>query len=245
MTSESEARPRLKRGLVMIALLALSTGLFTLALVSYLRYADVWLRKPPRMPSCVRMARLLLMRDEPVTGSIPHMTRDGSTVYLRKADDRAVSCVSRVSTDAGKDLAAAFALEDPVAKARALASVVKGMPADPSADREALASYLIAAAAIRALPKQAETDAAREEIEQLNACRFAMRSPCLTRPPVPMIVWITGVPSSLALAVGLAFGLGAGSKAFGSRVAAWWRKRKADKLAKKPQKKRKSEAPES
>ncbi|MDI1482072.1 hypothetical protein [Polyangium sp. y55x31] len=222
-TSAEPARGRRAR-VVIAALLVISALGFAAALVSYRNYAAVWLRPPPRLPPCVLTARRLLSRDEPVTGSIPHVTPDGNTVYLRPAEDRAVSCLGRMSSKVASAYAAAFAELEPTARARALAAALKNqVPQDASADREALASWLLASAAMRALPETPETTAARDEIDQMNACRFAMRSTCPTRPPIPIVVWAAGVPSSL----GLLFGAGVGVRALVRFVRERRRRRKA------------------
>ena len=210
----------------------------------YKRYADVWLRSPPRMPACVLLARRLLSHDEFVSGSIPHMAPDGNMVYLRPAEDRAVRCMERLSTSTASVLAVAFAEVDPDKRARALAAVLRDhVSTQTSADSEALAAYLITTSAFRALPENKEIDALRGELDERNACRFAMRSQCPSRPPIPTPVWIFGVPSS----VGLVFSVGWGAKSLATRVRAWWHKRKKRRLAKKSRNAtvEKTEAPET
>jgi hypothetical protein len=192
----------------------------------YKRYADVWLRGPPRMPACVLLSRRLLSHAENVSGSIPHMAPDGTMVYLRPAEDRAVRCLGRLSSKTASVLAAAFAELDPDKRARALAAVVQDhVSAETSADAEALATYLITTSALRPMPKTQEIDNLRSELDQRNACRFAMRTPCPTRPPIPATVWIFGALSS----VGIIVFTGWGSKAITARLLAWWAKRRAKK----------------
>ncbi len=196
----------------------------------YKRYADVWLRSPPRMPSCVLVSRRLLAHDENVSGSIPHMMPDGTMVYLRRTEDRAVSCLGRVSPPTASVLAAAFAEVDPDKRARALAAVVRDhISTQTVADPEALAAYLITSAAIRALPKNQEIDDLRSELDQRNACRFVMRTPCPSRPPIPIPVWIIGTPSS----VGIVVSFGWGAKSIATRVRSWWQKRRMAKKSRK------------
>jgi hypothetical protein len=188
----------------------------------------VWMRSPPRMPGCVLHARRMLGHEELVSPSVPHKAPDGSTVYLRKAEARAVLCMDNVSPPHGERLAAALAETEPELRALELLKVLRdGVSRDPSADREALAVYLLTSAAIRALPELPETKAAAEELHQLNACRFSMRTPCPTRPPIPLLVWITGVPSAL----GLLFGMGVGVTALVTLVLERRRKRAAAKPA--------------
>lgn len=193
----------------------------------YKRYADVWLKRPPRMPSCVLLSRRLLAREETVSGSIPYMAPDGNMVYLRPNEDRVVRCMGRLSAPTASFFAAAFAEVDPDKRARALAAILRDhVSTDTSADAEALAAYLITSAALRPLPKTEEIEKLHAELDQRNACRFAMpRTPCPSRPPIPMPVWIFGVPSS----VGLVFSVGWGAKAIGVRLRAWWQKRRSKK----------------
>ncbi|HRI64962.1 MAG TPA: hypothetical protein PK156_12005 [Polyangium sp.] len=215
--------PVFKIVLVVLTLFGtLATGFF------YKRYADVWLRSPPRMPACVLITRRLLSHEESVSGSIPHMTPDGNMIYLRPAEDRAVQCMGRLSSSAASLLAAAFAEVDPDKRARALVAIPgQQISANPSADPEALAAYLITSAALRPLPKTDDLENLRSHLNTHNACRFAMRTPCPSRPPIPMPVWMFGVPSF----VGLVVSFGWGGQAIAIRVRDWLEKRR---LAKKP-----------
>lgn len=230
--------------LVVLTLLGTAaTGFF------YKRYADVWLRHPPRMPACVLMSRRLLSHEESVSGSIPHMTPDGNMIYLRPAEDRAVQCLSRLSSSAASQLAAAFAEVDPDKRARALVAIPEEqISANPSADPEALAAYLITSAALRPLPKTDDLENLRSQLNTHNACRFAMRTPCPSRPPIPMPVWIFGVPSFMGLVVSF----GWGGTAIAIRVRAWLEKRRLAKKSPtkdaqdgKPKKTKKSSKAES
>ena len=195
----------MNRRIGLAALFVASLG-FALALVSYVRYANVWLRKPPRLPPCALVSRQGLLHEDPVTGSIPTFLEDGSTVYLRKPEDRAVRCMDRMSSPIAKSLAGAFAEIAPEARSKALVAVLRDhVPADPGADREAIAVYVFATAALRAMPDQEALAASRDELDQLNACRFSMRTPCKVRPPMPLVVYVAGAPSSLVLVAGLGF----------------------------------------
>jgi hypothetical protein len=67
-----------------------------------------------------------------------------------------------------------------------------------------------ASAALRGLPQDvAEVRAAAEELDQRHACRFDTRRTCPTRPPLPALVWLAGVPAALSLLALLWIGLAA------------------------------------
>jgi hypothetical protein len=169
------------------------------------------------------------------------MAPDGTLVYLRRAEDRAVTCMARLSTSTASVLAAALAEVDPDKRARALAAILRDhVSTQTSADAEALAAYLITTAAFRPLPKTQEIDDLSNELIQRNACRFAMRTPCPSRPPIPMPVWIFGAPSS----VGIVLSFGWGAKSLVTRVRAWWQKRRLAK-ASRNKKVEETEAPET
>jgi hypothetical protein len=231
--------PQKHRRILAIVVVTVSIIGAAIAFYFYKRHADVWLRSPPRMPACVLVSRRLLAQDENVSGSIPHMAPDGTMVYLRRAEDLAVSCMGRVSSPTASVLAAAFAEVDPDKRARALAAVVRDhVSTRASDDTEALAAYLITTAAIRALPKNQEIDDLRTELEQRNACRFVMRTPCPSRPPIPMPVWIFGAPSS----VGIVVSIGWGAKTIATRVRSWWQKRRLAKKSLKIKKQKSSKS---
>lgn len=203
------------------------------------RYADVWMRHPPRMPQCVLISQRLLAHPESVSGSIPHMTADGNMVYLRPTEDRVVRCIGRVSSKTAPLFVAAFGEVDSEKRAQALAAILRDhVSTDPSADSEALASYLIASSAIRALPKSDENDKLRKELQERNACRFDMRSECPIRPPIPKIVWAFGIPSSVGLVISLGWGIKAGF----SRLVVWMKKRREAKVKKPAPKKSKEKS---
>jgi hypothetical protein len=207
--------PRMPKSSTILVIVVLSLLGLAVSGVTFQRYAAVWLRSPPRMPGCVLHARRSLGHEELVSPSVPHKAPGGDTVYLRKAEARAVLCMDTVSPQYGEHLAAALAETEPELRALELLKVLRDVvPRDAYADREALAVYLLASGAMRALPELPETKAAIEELQLLNACRFSMRSPCPSRPPIPMLVWIAGVPSAL----GLLFGMGVGVAVLVTRV---------------------------
>ncbi|UQA60273.1 hypothetical protein [Polyangium aurulentum] len=216
---------RMPKRSTILAIVVLSLVGLAVSGVTFQRYAAVWMRSPPRMPGCVLHARRSLGHEELVSPSVAHKAPNGETVYLRKSEARAVLCMDTVSPQQGEHLAAALAETEPELRALELLKVLRDQVSrDPSADREALAVYLIASGAMRALPELPETKAAIEELQLLNACRFSMRTPCPTRPPIPLLVWIAGVPSAL----GLLFGIGVGVAALVMRVQARRRKPVAD-----------------
>jgi hypothetical protein len=192
----------------------------------YWRYAAVWGRRPPRPPSCVLATRIGLRKNAEVSGTEPHDTVDGETVYLRPNEDRVVRCVSSFSKDLARHFTSAFSEVEPERRALMLFKAVRdGVPRDPSYDREAVAGFLLASAAMKALPPLPEIKAADEELGLLNACRFQMRTPCPSRPPIPFTVWLAGGPS----AAGLLVLLGVGVKSASVRIRGFIRRRRERK----------------
>ncbi|WP_437814503.1 hypothetical protein [Sorangium sp. So ce1078] len=205
------------------ALLALALSLGALAGVAYQRYAAVHLRALPRVPSCVRGARVALRRPVAVSGTEPRQTASGETVYLTLGEDRAVACALQLDEALARHLAGALAEQAPAQRAARLLELVRDrVPPDPAHDRSASAAYMMASAALRGLPEDApEVRAAAEELDQRHACRFATRRPCPTRPPLPVLVWLAGVPAALSL-LGL---LGIGLAASAARYRRWSERR--------------------
>jgi hypothetical protein len=224
-----------QKRLIMVVVIVASLLGTAIAGFFFKRHADVWMRQPPRMPQCVLISQRMLAHQENVSGSIPHVAPDGTMVYLRPTEDRAVRCVGRLSSSTASHFAAAFGEIDPEKRARALAAILRDhVSTQTSADSEALAAYLIASAGIRALPKSDETDKLRKELQDRNACRFEMRSQCPQRPPIPYVVWIVGIPSLTGLVVSLGWGLGG----LVGRIKKWREKRRQEKA-------KAAEAPES
>jgi len=223
---------RLSAAAAVLALAALAfSGL------AYWRYAAVWLRRPPIVPACVLRARVAL-RDAPlVSGTEPHDDAEGNTVYLNEAEDKAVRCVAGVSSELGAQFTSAFAEIEPERRALELLKVLRDrMPRDTAHDRDATVAYLVADAGIEALPKLPETKAALEELQLLHACRFGKRrsdrwyeiwrgSACPTRPPMPSLVWLLGVPSLLAVVAFVALGAITGVR----RLVGWIKSRRRAK----------------
>jgi hypothetical protein len=199
-------RGRFVAALAVLAVLSLA-GLAAAGMF-YLRYVEVWARRPPPPPRCIMATRMGLRRLMQVSGTEPHDDARGQTAYLRPNEDRAVRCVSGFSKDLARHFATAFAELEPEPRALMLLKAVRdGVPQDPSYDREAIAGFLLASAALKALPPLPETKAAEEELVLLNACRFQMRTPCPSRPPIPATVWLAGVPSTGGILVVLGFGI--------------------------------------
>jgi hypothetical protein len=103
-----------------------------------------------------------------------------------------------------RQLAGALAEQEPVRRAQGFLKLVRDdIPADPAFDRQAVAAYLLVDGAMGALPEDLpEIKTIGGELDLLHACRFDSRRPCPTRPPIPVLVWITGVPAA-ASALGL------------------------------------------
>jgi hypothetical protein len=226
-SAPSETGRRFLRGrrfVVALGLLAvLSFSGLGVAGVIYQRYAAVWARRPPRPPSCVLASRIGLRKNVDVSGTEPHDTATGETVYLRPNEDRVVRCVSSFSKDLARHFTSAFSETEPERRALMLFKAVRdGVPRDPSYDREAVAGFLLASAAMKALPKLPEIKAADEELGLLNACRFQMRTPCPSRPPIPVTVWLAGGPSAGGVLVLLGFGV----KSAAVRIRDAWRRRR-------------------
>ncbi|WP_437689984.1 hypothetical protein [Sorangium sp. So ce176] len=194
-----------------LALLALALSLGAVAGVAFQRYAAVHLRALPKVPSCVRGARVALRRPVAVSGTEPRQTASGETVYLTLGEDRAVACALQFDEPLARHLAAALAEQETAPRAARLVELVRDrVPADPAHDRAASAAYMMASATLRGMPQDApEVRAAAEEIELRHACRFALRRSCPTRPWPPLLVWLTGVPAALSLLALLGLGLAA------------------------------------
>lgn len=213
----------LSKGPVAILVLAALIGLGT-AGFSYKRYADEWLRPLVRPPRCVLPARLRLRKPVLASGTEPHDTPSGETVYLTPGQDEAVRCLKSVSKPLAAQLTAALVEEQPEVQGLEMLKLLRDqVPRDTDHDREAVTVYYLASAAVRGLPELPETKAALAELDLLHVCRFDVsRKPCPSRPPVPALVWIAGVPSSLVL-LGM---LGLLGRAGIMRAVAWRRARK-------------------
>ncbi|WP_437288671.1 hypothetical protein [Sorangium sp. So ce406] len=206
-----------------LALLALALSLGAVAGIAFQRYAAVHLRALPKVPSCVRGARVALRRPVAVSGTEPRQTASGETVYLTLGEDRAVACALQFDEPLARHLAGALAEQETAPRAARLVELVRDrVPADPAHDRAASAAYMMASAALRGMPQDApEVRAAAEELELRHACRFALRRSCPTRPWPPLLVWLTGVPAALSLLALLGLGLAASA----ARYRRWTERR--------------------
>ncbi|XYH99018.1 hypothetical protein ACMHYB_04430 [Sorangium sp. So ce1128] len=216
------ARPGVSaRSIAALAALALALG--AVAGVAYQRHAAVHLRALPKVPACVRGARVALRKPVAASGTEPRQTASGETVYLTLGEDRAVACAFQLDEALARRLAGALAEQEPAPRAARLLELVRDhVPADPAHDRAASAAYMMASAAMRVLPQDVpEVRAAAEELDQRHACRFATRRPCPTRPPPPALVWLAGVPAALSLLALLWIGLTASA----ARYRRWTERR--------------------
>jgi hypothetical protein len=213
---------------LLVALLVVALAGGAAAGLTYRSYAAVHLRKPAVLPSCVRRARIGLRKPVLTSGTEPRGTDTGETVYLTQAEERAVSCVSMVHEELSRRLAGVLAEHDPERRAQGLLRLVRdSAQPDPALDREVNTVYTLASAAFRALPKELPAvQAASDEVDAIFACRFDTRRPCPTRPPVPAVVWIAGVPAAASLLGLLWIGASAGIV----RVRRGWRKTRAARL---------------
>lgn len=199
------ARPRVW---VWLAVLMASLVGLGAAGFMYRSYAAVHLRRIAKMPRCVLLSNRGLSKPSIVSGSEAYPTPEGE-VYLTPSENRAVSCLEqRFSKPLAVKFALAFAEHEPEIRGLELLKTVRDLPPDPSADREATAAYFIASAALRGLPELPETTAARDELRQLHACRFDTRTNCPTRPSIPILVWVSGIPSAAGFCISaFVFGL--------------------------------------
>ncbi|WP_437734794.1 hypothetical protein [Sorangium sp. So ce1335] len=199
------------RARVALALVAIALSLGAVAGVAFQRYAAVHLRALPKVPSCVRGARVALRKPVAASGTEPRQTASGETVYLTLGEDRAVACALQLDEALARHLAGALAEHETATRAARLVELVRDrVPADPAHDRAASAAYMMASAALRGMPQDApEVRAAAEEIALRHICRFATRRSCPTRPLPPLTVWLAGIPAALSLLALLGLGLAA------------------------------------
>jgi hypothetical protein len=198
-TPHGGARPRpTPQVLAAIAFGTLALG--GIAGKTFWSYYRAHLRQPPPLSSCVMLARHQVRKQELISGTEPHDNAQGETVYLTEGQDRAVRCAAMVDHDLSKRLAGALAEDEPARRAHALLEAVRVIPDGPAADREAATGYEIASGAVDGLPHDLEEiRTISTDLDMLYACRFSTRKRCPTRPPIPMVVWVAGVPSAIGL----------------------------------------------
>jgi hypothetical protein len=207
-----------------VGLLALALAGGAVAGLQYQGYAAVHLRRPGKLPSCLFKSSIGLRKPALMSGTEPRESATGETVYLTEAEDRAVGCAYLIDLKLSRQLASILAEQDPALRAQGFLKLVRDdTPADPTFDSRAYAAYVFASSAFRTLPQDsAEIRAALDELELLQICRFDTRRPCPTRPPIPLVVWMTGVPAAAAV-----LGLGwIGGSAGVAALQGWWRGRK-------------------
>jgi hypothetical protein len=216
---------------LVLALLVVALAGGAVAGLTYRSYAAVHLRKPAVVPLCIRGVRNTLRKPVLTSGTEPRETDTGETVYLTQGEDRAVGCASMIDGKLSRRLAGVFAERDPERRAQGLIQIVRdSAQPDPASDRTFTAFHLLASAAFRALPEELPAvRAASDELDTLFACRFDTRRRCATRPPVPIVVWITGAPAAASL-LGL---LWIGGSAGIARLRERWRERRAKRSARR------------
>lgn len=223
-TAPAKAPRRRPSVAFLVGLLALALASGAVAGLQYQGYAAVHLRKPAKLPRCILKSSMGLRKPALSSGTEARENAAGETVYLTRAEDRAVGCASLIDMKLSRQLAGALAEQDPALRAQAFLKLVRDdTPADPAFDRQAVAAYMFASSVFKTLPQDsAEIRAAQEEIDLLQTCRFDTKRPCPTRPPIPPVVWLTGVPAAAAV-----LGLGwIGGSAGVAALQGWWRRRK-------------------
>lgn len=225
-------RARSPRWLVVVGLLSV-LGLAA-AGAAYWSYKSEWLRDPPKLSACARLADRKLSKPEPHSGYEAHGIPNGGTVYLRPSEDGAVRCMNMMSREIGEHLAEAYAIHDEVERAQALSAVASRVAEQHAGDeRLTFSTYLLTAPAM--VGEAPPVKALKAELDERFACRYDIGRTCPRRPPMPKLVYALGGPS----AAGLLVVLGVLATAGAGRVRRWYRVRKAKKAAGK------SETPEN
>lgn len=206
--------------LVLLLVLLASLGGLGGAYVPYRSYAAIWRRPIAKMPRCVLAARIVLRKPSVVSGSEPATTRSGETVYLTRPELLAVRCVKPISEPLSGRFAEAFSQTEPELRGLELLKILRDVPSDASHDPEASAAYFIGTGALAGLPDLPEVKAASDEMDAIHACRFVSKIPCPSRPPIPVVVWILGVPSALGVLFVLGSFIRAGALAVRDRLRA-------------------------
>jgi hypothetical protein len=226
----SNPRSASKRLLLVLLAVALVGG--GAAGLTYARYAAEHLKPRPKAARCLIPASVNLRKPVVVSGTEPRENEAGETVYLTPAQDRAVACASGTDKTLGRRLAGALSEEDPARRANALAGVVRDSAREgPEFDRQVLVAFILSSSALQVLPADLpEVNAASTEIERIYACRFDTRYVCPTRPGIPLLVWLGGVPAAPATLGLLWIGGAAGVRAIRERR----RRKRAQSAAKAP-----------
>jgi hypothetical protein len=210
------ARPRFPRWI--IALGVASPIALAGAGASYWSYKSEHLREPPRRIACVQLAQRRLGQPEPLSGFEAHGTPSGGTVFLRPTEDSAVRCMHQISSPVAQRLAEAYAILDEEPRAAALSTLAKDVIAKhPEDDALVFTTVMLTAPAM--VGEAPPIKAAKKELEELIACRYDTRVACPSRPPIPVLVYVLGVPGALGILV--LFG------SFVYRVGSWvarWRR---------------------
>jgi hypothetical protein len=222
------ARAPFSRWLVVVGLLSV-IGLAA-AGASYWSYKSEWLRDPPKLSACARLADRKLSKPEPHSGYEAHGIPNGGTVYLRPSEDGAVRCMNMMSREVAEYLAEAYAIHDELERAQALSAVANRVAEQHASDeRLTFSTYLLTAPAM--VGEAPPVKALKAELDERYACRYDIGGSCPRRPPTPKLVYAFGVPS----AAGLLVVLGVLATAGAGRVRRWHRERRAGKAAGKPE----------
>jgi hypothetical protein len=193
----------------------------------YWRYAAEWLRPPARISRCATAAGRALKKPVVVSGTEPHQTPEGETVYLAPAEDMAVRCVQGLSSETARRLADAFSEQQPELRGLELLKILRDVPPGEENDRMAHTIYRITNGAMDALPALPETKAAADELDELYGCRFDTPIHCPRRPRMPWPVFAFGIPAALAFLFAAVVGTPKLFRAARSAIAAWRARRKA------------------
>jgi hypothetical protein len=166
-------------------------------------------RLPPKLHPCFRILQKRLEKPSVVSPSEPFTLSDGETIYLTDTQNKAIGCAARLPGRADQDLARAWGIEDPDARARAMAELVEAVPPAAEHDKQALGLWRLTLGSLKAMPESAERDRAKQRIDQRLGCRFIHPAlpECPTRPRPPLsAIALAGVGAAalLAAVLGLA-----------------------------------------
>lgn len=167
--------------------------------LSYRSWAGEWNRSKPKFNRCFADSTIKLRKPESMSGTEPHDTPDGRTVYLTPNASYAVGCLSvQLGAAQGKQLAEAMGEFEPDARAAKLVAMIEAVPRDDSGDLPALGMGYMVTSALKALPPSEAIEAAQKRVSEHVDCRFAGK-PCAIRPPIPVLTWVGAGVGGLGL----------------------------------------------